>query len=93
MTEIPVVAWVRSYVLNHLEEGPVRVADLVRLGATEFGFTEQEIRAAGDHFAVTHSVVEGVVWWTRPVNLFAIWWATRSVHPHEPRAQHTAQGG
>ena len=94
MTEIPAVAWVRGYVLNHLEDGPVRVADLVRLGMSEFGFTEQEIKAAGNHFAVTQHLVDGELWWTRPANLVAIWWGTRSTHKYEPQAPHTAsQGG
>lgn len=90
MMEIPASAWVRGYVLNHLEDGPIRMADLVRLGAIEFGFTEQEIEAAGKHFAVTQHMVGGELWWARPGNLFAIWWATRPAHPYECQAQHSA---
>jgi hypothetical protein len=93
MTEIPAVAWVRGYVLNHLEDGPVCVADLMRLGASEFGFTNREIMAAGNHFAVIQHVVDGELWWTRPANLFAIWWATRSTHPYQSQASHTASHG
>lgn len=89
MMEIPTSAWVRGYVLNYLEKGPVRVADLVRVGATEFGFTEQQIRAAGDHFAVSHHVVDGEMYWMRPTNLFAIWWAKRCASPPSCQRRHT----
>jgi hypothetical protein len=52
MSSVPYCAWVRGYVLNSLEDGPVRVADLIRFGETEFGFSRGEIQAAGQHFAV-----------------------------------------
>jgi len=72
MTELPVAAWARSYVLNQLEKGLVRVAELFRTGATEFGFKAHEIRAAAEHFAVSVHIVNGELYWTRPRNLFAI---------------------
>ena len=59
MKEMPVAAWVRSYVLNQLEKGPVRVADLFRAGATEFGFTAHEMRAAAEYFAVSTHIANG----------------------------------
>ena len=67
-------ALVRSYVLNHLENGPARVADLVRRGQAEFGFSHREIEAAAKHFAVVTRVKKGEIYWVRPANLFAIWW-------------------
>ena len=39
MSRFPHCALVRSYVLNNLENGPARVADLVRRGRAEFGFS------------------------------------------------------
>jgi hypothetical protein len=50
MSRAPDCAWVRGYVLNSLEHGPVRVSDLIRIGAAEFGFTHGEIQAAGEHW-------------------------------------------
>ena len=38
MSSVPDCAWVRGYVLNKLQEGPVSVADLIRFGEAEFGF-------------------------------------------------------
>lgn len=73
-------AWVRGYVLNKLEDGPVRVDDLIRFGETEFGFSRDEIWAAGEHFAVIAQNWEGDLYWMRPENLFAIWWGVRR-HP------------
>jgi hypothetical protein len=93
MTRVPDFAWVRGYVLNHLEHGPVRVADLIRMGASEFGFTDQEIKAAGHHFAVTAHVVNGEVYWTRPTNLFAIWWSKRAAHSCESQVERPVQQG
>jgi hypothetical protein len=42
MSRFPPCAFVRSYVLNNLEEGPARVADLMRRGEAEFGFSRGE---------------------------------------------------
>ena len=67
-------ALVRSYVLNNLENGPARVADLVRRGQAEFGFSYSEIEAAAKHFAVVTRVKKGEIYWMRPANLLAIWW-------------------
>jgi hypothetical protein len=67
-------AWVRGYVLNNLEEGPVRVADLMGFGEPEFGFSRGQIQAAGEHFAVIAQDRDGELFWMRPANLFAIWW-------------------
>jgi hypothetical protein len=38
MSSVPDCAWVRSYVLNSLEDGPVRVADLIRFGEADSDF-------------------------------------------------------
>lgn len=93
MTSIPDCVWVRGYVLNHLEAGPVRVADLIQTGAVEFGFTEWEIKAAGEHFAVTARVINGELYWLRPENLFAIWWSNASKRDYERRSKYlTCQG-
>jgi hypothetical protein len=77
MSSVPDCAWVRGYVLNSLEDGPVRVADLIRFGEAEFGFSRGEIQAAGQHFAVTAQDRDGELYWMRPANLFAIWWGLR----------------
>jgi len=74
MSSVPDSAWVRSYVLNSLEAGPVRVADLVRIGEAELGFSRGEIQAAGEHFAVISQDRHGELYWMRPANLSAIWW-------------------
>ena len=74
MSRFPHCALVRSYVLNNLENGPARVADLVRRGQAEFGFSHAEIEAAAKHFAVVTQVKKGEIYWMRPANLFAIWW-------------------
>ena len=42
MSSVSDCAWVRGYVLNSLEDGPVRVADLIRFGEAEFGFSRGE---------------------------------------------------
>jgi hypothetical protein len=93
MTELPDCAWVHGYVLNRLEERPVRLADLVRLGKAEFGFTDQEIEAAGHHLAVNAHVEDGEIYWTRPENLFAIWWGKRTAHLSDYRERHSASRG
>jgi hypothetical protein len=90
MSRVPDCAWVRSYVLNNLEDGPVRVADLIRFGATEFGFTYREIQAAGEHFGVIAQELDGELYWMRPANLFAIWWGNRSAHYGERHGEHAA---
>lgn len=90
MKEMPVAAWVRSYVLNQLEKGPVRVADLFRAGATEFGFTAHEMRAAAEYFAVSTHIANGELYWTRPSNLSAIWWAKPPAPDSLSRCKHTA---
>jgi hypothetical protein len=74
MRRLPRRALVRSYVLNNLENGSARVADLVQRGQAEFGFSHREIEAAAKHFAVITQVKKGQIYWTRPTNLFAIWW-------------------
>jgi hypothetical protein len=74
MTRLPKSALVRSYVLNSLEDGPARVADLVQRGQAEFGFSHREIEAAARYFAVVTQVKGGKIYWMRPANLFAIWW-------------------
>jgi hypothetical protein len=56
MSRLPHYALVRSYVLNNLENGPARMADVVRRGRTEFGFSQGEIEAAAKHFAVVTRV-------------------------------------
>lgn len=71
---LPDCALVRSYVLNSLENGPARVADLVQRGRAEFGFSYGEVEAAAKHFAVVTQVKKGQIYWMRPANLFAIWW-------------------
>ena len=68
------LALVRSYVLNSLESGPARVADLIQRGGAEFGFSHREVEAAAEHFAVVTQVRQGQIYWMRPANLFAIWW-------------------
>lgn len=90
MNKMPAAAWVRSYVLNQLEKGPVRVADLFQAGATEFGFTAHEMRAAAEHFAVSTHESNGELYWTRPSNLFAIWWAKPPALESLSRRKHTA---
>lgn len=70
MNKISHSVWVRAYVLNHLETGPIRVSDLIRLGADEFGFTSKDIVEAGQHFGVAARVVDGQLYWARPANLF-----------------------
>jgi hypothetical protein len=74
MRRVPHCALVHSYVLNNLENGPARVADLVRRGQAEFGFSHREIESAAKHFAVVTQVKMGQIYWRRPTNLFAIWW-------------------
>ena len=74
MSRLPHCALVRGYVLNNLENGPARVADVVRCGQAEFGFSHEEIEAAAKHFAVVTHVKRGKIYWIRPANLFAIWW-------------------
>lgn len=74
MSKLPRCALVRSYVLNNLENGSARVADLVQSGRAEFGFSYGELEAAAKHFAVITQVRKGQIFWTRPANLFAIWW-------------------
>jgi hypothetical protein len=74
MRRVPHCALVHSYVLNNLEKGPARVADLVRRGQAEFGFSHAEIESAAKHFAVVTQVKRGQIYWRRPTNLFAIWW-------------------
>ena len=74
MSRVPDCAWVRGYVLNKLQDGPVSVADLIRFGEAEFGFSRAEIQAAGEHFAVIGEDRDGELYWMRPANLFAIWW-------------------
>lgn len=74
MSKFPPCALVRSYVLNNLEKGPARVADLIRRGEAEFGFSHGEIESAAKHFAVVTQVKKGEIYWMRPANLFAIWW-------------------
>jgi hypothetical protein len=74
MSRFPPCALVRSYVLNNLEKGPARVADLIRRGEAEFGFSHGEIESAAKHFAVVTQVKKGEIYWIRPANLFAIWW-------------------
>jgi hypothetical protein len=49
MGELSRLALVRSYVLNSLENGPARVADLVQRGGAEFGFSHHEVEAAAKH--------------------------------------------
>ena len=46
MSSVPDCAWVRGYVLNKLQDGPVRVADLIRLAEAEFGFSPAEIHGS-----------------------------------------------
>jgi hypothetical protein len=74
MRNFPSCALVRSFVLNSLEHGPVRVADLVRRAKAEFGFSYAEIEAAAKHFAIVTRVSRGGIYWERPSNLSAIWW-------------------
>jgi hypothetical protein len=74
MSWFPRRALVHSYVLNNLESGPARVADLVKRGQAEFNFSHSEIEAAAKHFAVVTQVKKGEIYWMRPANLFAIWW-------------------
>lgn len=77
MSKVPHCALVRGYVLNNLEDGPVRVADLVQRGKAEFGFSHAEIEAAAKHFGVETRLEKGRIYWMRPANLFAIWWGLR----------------
>ena len=74
VSRLPHCALVRSYVLNSLENGSARVADLVQSGRAEFGFSYGELEAAAKHFGVITQVKKGQIYWTRPANLFAIWW-------------------
>ena len=74
MSRFPHCALVHSYVLNNLENGPARVADLVRRGQAEFGFSRSEIEDAAKHFAVVTRVKKGEIYWMPPANLIAIWW-------------------
>ena len=74
VSRFPSCALVRSYVLNNLEKGPARVADLIRHGEAEFGFSYEEIESAAKHFGVVTQVTKGEIYWMRPANLFAIWW-------------------
>jgi hypothetical protein len=74
MPGLPKSALVRGYVLNSLEDGPARVADLVQRGHADFGFSHREIEAAAQHFAVVTRVKKGKTYWMRPANLTAIWW-------------------
>ena len=88
MSKLSHRALVRSYVLNNLETGPARVADLVRRGQAEFGFSHGEIEAAAKHFAVVTQVKKGEIYWMRPANLIAIWWGLG----RDPRAFRRSAG-
>jgi hypothetical protein len=74
MHSLPKSALVRGYVLNSLENGPARVADLVLRGHAAFGFSHGEIEAAAQHLGVVTQVKKGKIYWMRPANLIAIWW-------------------
>lgn len=82
MPSLPKSALVRGYVLNSLENGPARVADLVQRGHAEFGFSHGEIEAAAQHFAVVTQVKKGKIYWMRPANLIAIWWGLDRIPNH-----------
>ena len=82
MPSLPKSALVRGYVLNSLENGPARVADLVQRGHAEFGFSHGEIEAAAQHFAVVTQVKKGEIYWMRPANLIAIWWGLDRIPNH-----------
>jgi hypothetical protein len=86
MSKAPRCAWVRGFVLNSLENGPVRVVDLIRIGAAEFGFAHGEILAAGKHFGVIVQERDNELYWARPANLFAIWWGERSAPYYAPQS-------
>lgn len=75
MRNLPSCALVRSFVLNSVERGPVRVIDLIRRGRVEYGFSCAEIEAAAKHFAIVTHVTKGEIYWRRPSNLSAIWWS------------------
>ena len=66
MSRFPHCALVRSYVLNNLESGPARVADLVKRGQAEFNFSHAEIEAAAKHFAVVTQVKKGEIFGCDP---------------------------
>ena len=76
MSGFPHCALVHSYAPNNLENGPARVADLIRRGQAEFGFSHSEIEAAAKHFAVVTRVKKGGRYRMRPANLIAIWWGS-----------------
>ena len=87
MSRLPHCALVCSHAANNLENGPARVADLVRRGQAEFGFSHSEIEDAAKHFAVVTRVKKGEIYWMRPANLIAIWWGLgRYVRPHRRSA-------
>jgi len=90
MSGVPDCAWVRAYVLNNLQDGPVRFADLISLGKAEFGFSRGEIRAAGDHFAVIAQDRDGELYWMRPANLCAIWWGAHRDNSLRQSSRHAS---
>ena len=93
MSSVPDCVWVRGYVLNKLQDGPVRVADLIRFGEAEFGFSPAEIHAAGKHFAVIGEDRDGelVLGATRKPVRDLVELAARSSRPGESARQ--ASGG
>jgi hypothetical protein len=91
MSSVPDCAWVRGYVLNNLQDGPVRVADLIWFGEAEFGFSRGEIQAAGEHFAVIAQDRDGELYWMRPANLFAIWWGVHRDNSLRHSSRHASR--
>ena len=59
MRRVPHCALVHSYVLNNLEKGPARVADLVRRGQAEFGFSRCSNRIRGQTLRSRHAGKKG----------------------------------
>jgi hypothetical protein len=80
----------RAYVLYNLREGPAPYGDLIEHGVNKCGFTRDEIDAAGVHLGVTAHELQGEKHWTRPANLFAIWWGRRPKRHFERQEQGNA---
>jgi hypothetical protein len=91
VSSVPDCAWVRGFVLNNLQDGPVRVADLIRFGEAECGFSRAEIQAAGEHFAVIGEDRNGELYWMRPTNLFAIWWGVHRDNSLRHSSRHASR--
>jgi hypothetical protein len=69
----------RGFVINGLRDGPFQLDEFIRQGA-DHGFSREDILAAGRWLNAQEHVLDGETYWTRPANLYAIWWGNRPAH-------------